>query len=1661
MHKNDLLFETTEALKMKKRSSVIAWTLAAVLVLSNLSPAAVYAAGTEVANAATAATEEVSAEEEASTAEALAAQESEEEEASPAGSTDVVSDEISAPEEAAEETPEEAVEEAPEEAVEEVSEESTEKAAAEDEALADDEEVNADAAIEADPSAENTDSEDATTEENESEEETAEETTPDNPTGELVGTTPEEANQPTPEQPVVEPVDAMEIIYSDGITEGSGRDAKSAGSTNVDVDEILSLEVIPTDVDSATDGCILAGVPGKYVADAQAALDRINEIRREACEEGVLNPDTNMPLTMDDYVEIKWSNDLEYIARIRAAESAFTGAHSRANGEDCWGISSPSGVRSYGEVLAWNWSESVIDGINQWYGEKEDWVNQTQGAVTGHYTQMIDPTNTYVGLGTFCCDGVRYYNTTAGEFSGRSGLDETPMSMVGDCLQMIEFATSNLSGTSKIIGKMTGSKGETGNLLLATGTKCKFASTDVYLLDGVAWSSSNKSVVTISEDGMTEVVGGGTSTITASAAGGSVQASAEFSVKLIEDCDIAIAQSTYTYDGQEKKPAVTVTYNGAALTQGTDYTVSYANNTNAGTATVTITAVGEFQGEAERSFTIKKATQTVTAEPGMSDIGVGMVTGITADGIGTITYKSSDTSVATVDTNGQIKGVGDGDVTITVAASGDGNHESGQASFTMTVSSVFEVKSGSCGTKATWTYYHNGEVRIKGSGALELVQNASGDYLWDEFYAPDEAAGYKKVHTVYIEDGITAIPSGFFSVKSTGGSGKMSDSPRTVVIADSVKTIESSAFRNCTNLESVSIGAGLTTLGNDAFAECPSLGEITVSSQNSSFKTLNGALYNGDGSVLIKVPGAGRTELTIPKSVQRIEDAAFAGCSSITDINYEYSASRWTLVTIGENNEVLADAKMHYAVTETPMSSCKITLDQTSYTYDGNAKAPVVTVTCNGTELQEGFNFTVSHSNNVNAGTATVTVTGVVDYAGEATAEYTINKAAQTVTAQPRMKVLGVNLTTPITASGIGTITYESSNPSVLKVDDNGWMEGVADGTATVTVTAFGDENHESGSTSFEMTVVSVYEVESGSCGANATWTYYNNGEVRIHGTGTVELVQNASGDYLWDKYYTPDEVWGYEKVNTVYVEEGITAIGSEVFSVRSSNGIGKMSDSPRTVELADSVKTIYKMAFFNCPNLESVSIGAGLTSIGPDAFTYCPSLKEIKVSSENNSFKTQEGVLYSKDGSVLVKVPNDGRTELTIPDGVATLEIGAISDLNALKTLTIPKSVVAIREYALDGSDGITDIYYRYSPSRWNLISIGGYNDVLETANMHFEVADTPISKCEITLDQTAFTYDGKAKQPKVTVTCDGTALEEGFNYTVSCTNNVNAGTATVTVKGAVDYEGETTANFTIGKANQTFGASAAAAAICVGKTTTVRTSGAKGTVTWSSANPAIATVSGTTLKALKAGIVKLTATASGDTNYNPATATITVAVLPGATSKITTTNLSKGIKVSWAKVAGANGYFIYRNGTLVKTINSGSTVSFSDTGANTNGKKYVYKVVARATSGKSTLSKSLTTYRVSRPAIKSLRNGASRKMTVKWGKNSKASGYIVQYGLKSSFKGAKTVTLSKATLISKTIAKLTKGKVYYVRVRAFKKVSSKKYYSAWSAAKKVKISK
>ena len=147
--------------------------------------------------------------------------------------------------------------------------------------------------------------------------------------------------------------------------------------------------------------------------------------------------------------------------------------------------------------------------------------------------------------------------------------------------------------------------------------------------------------------------------------------------------------------------------------------------------------------------------------------------------------------------------------------------------------------------------------------------------------------------------------------------------------------------------------------------------------------------------------------------------------------------------------------------------------------------------------------------------------------------------------------------------------------------------------------------------------------------------------------------------------------------------------------------------------------------------------------------------------------------------------------------------------------------------------------------------------------------------------------------------------------------------------------------------------------------------------------------------------------------------------------------TNTSSGITIKWSKVTGASGYYLYRktsgtSWTRIATITSGSTVSYTDTKA-VNGTTYTYTV--KAYSGSYTSS-----------------YNATGKTMVRLGTHTISS---------VTNSTVKIVTVSGNTNMSKVIGSLTKGKTYTVYVRGYKKVGSTTYYSAWSAAKTVKITK
>ena len=81
----------------------------------------------------------------------------------------------------------------------------------------------------------------------------------------------------------------------------------------------------------------------------------------------------------------------------------------------------------------------------------------------------------------------------------------------------------------------------------------------------------------------------------------------------LNNCSVTLPQTSYTYDGREKKPVPLVKLDGEKLTKDVDYTVSYTNNTQVGTANVIIKGIGNCEGEKSMAFSIVKRGATVTS----------------------------------------------------------------------------------------------------------------------------------------------------------------------------------------------------------------------------------------------------------------------------------------------------------------------------------------------------------------------------------------------------------------------------------------------------------------------------------------------------------------------------------------------------------------------------------------------------------------------------------------------------------------------------------------------------------------------------------------------------------------------------------------------------------------------------------------------------------------------------------------------------------------------------------------------------------------------------------------------------------------------------------------------------------------------------------------
>jgi hypothetical protein len=220
------------------------------------------------------------------------------------------------------------------------------------------------------------------------------------------------------------------------------------------------------------------------------------------------------------------------------------------------------------------------------------------------------------------------------------------------------------------------------------------------------------------------------------------------------------------------------------------------------------------------------------------------------------------------------------------------------------------AESGTAGP-LTWTF-EDGTLTISGTGAMPDY-NSSGA-PWYSYRS--------SITTVVINDGVTSIGDDAFyycnsltsvtignSVTSIGDWAFADcSSLASITIPNSVTSIGDDAFYYCNSLTSVTIGNSVTSIGDEAFAHCSSLASsitipesvtsigywaflgcssltsIIVETDNSSYASEDGVLFNKTKTSLICCPAGKSGNYTIPSSVTDIGDAAFAFCSSLASI---------------------------------------------------------------------------------------------------------------------------------------------------------------------------------------------------------------------------------------------------------------------------------------------------------------------------------------------------------------------------------------------------------------------------------------------------------------------------------------------------------------------------------------------------------------------------------------------------------------------------------------------------------------------------------------------------------------------------------------------------------------------------------------------------------
>lgn len=440
--------------------------------------------------------------------------------------------------------------------------------------------------------------------------------------------------------------------------------------------------------------------------------------------------------------------------------------------------------------------------------------------------------------------------------------------------------------------------------------------------------------------------------------------------------------------------------------------------------------------------------------------------------------------------------------------------------------------------------------------------------------------------------------------------------------------------------ESITLPDSLTEIAEDAFCYCKQLQNIVVGESNPNYSTVDGVLFNQNGTELLRCPMGKAGSYTVPDGVESIAAGAFLQCRKLTDI------------TLPESVTEIGDRVFSECAGATQIALPKSLTVLGDAVFAGCDNLTEIAIPQGVTEIGEIMFYACDNLENI------VLPDGIINIGEWAFAE--CDKLQRIVM--------------PEALESIGKQAFRNC----------GSLQQVS---FSKHVNAIGDWIFE-GCTSLESVIVDA-----------DNQTYYTQDGVLLDKAQTQLLLYPRQKKNT--TYKVPDSVTviepgafsGCSALQSVELPAGLTAIRTDTFrnctgleSITIPDSVTDISvsafegcSSLKRVVLQEGLKSIDSHAFSGCVALEKIVIPDSITVIGWESFSACDALQAIEVGENNTQYCSIDGVLFSKDVTQLLQYPGGKSGDYVVPDGVTTIKETAFHDCRNLTGITLSDRVESI----------------------------------------------------------------------------------------------------------------------------------------------------------------------------------------------------------------------------------------------------------------------------------------------------------------------------------------------------------------------------------------------